>query len=157
MPPEVLRQAPTPEHISTAPANPPCQRNPASWDQARGDDIRADAEVLARVRVAHDLAGIEPVFRIEGVLDRLECGIDLGPEQLAVPEAAGQAVAVFAAHRPAELDHQVGDLPGDQPQRLEALPGLDVDDRPDVQATDIGVSIAGGRDPVARRSWRNRS
>ena len=56
---------------------------------------------------------------------------------------------MLAAHRAAELDHQVGDLAGDRPERLHALPGLDVDHRADVQAADVGMSVARGRDPVA--------
>ncbi len=78
--------------------------------------VRADPQVVAGIGVADDLAGVEPVLRVEGALDGLERGVDLGPEQLAVPEAAGQAVAVLAAHRAAELDHQVGDLARDRPQ-----------------------------------------
>ena len=83
--------------------------------------VRADAEVVAGVGVAHDLAGIEQVLRVETALDGLERRVDLGPEELAVPEAAGQSVAVLAAHRAAELDHQVGDLAGDRPQRFDAV------------------------------------
>ncbi len=120
MPPSVLRQAPTPEHISTARANPPWPEKSSSVASGScGMVVRADAEVVARVGVADDLAGVEPVLGVEGALDRLERRVDLGPEQLAVPEAAGQAVAVLAAHRAAELDDQVGDLAGDRPQRLD--------------------------------------
>ena len=86
--------------------------------------VRADPEVVARVGVADDLAGIEQVLGVEGPLDGLERRVDLRAEQLAVPEAAGQAVAVLAAHRAAELDDQVGDLPGDRPERLDPLPVL---------------------------------
>ncbi len=78
----------------------------------------------------------------------LEGRVDLGAEELAVPEAAGQSVAVLAAHRAAELDHQVGDLAGDRPQGRHAFCGLDVDDRPDVQAADVGMPVAGRRDAV---------
>ena len=113
--------------------------------------VRADPQVVAGVGVADDLVGVEPVLRVEGPLDLHERRVDLGAEELAVPEAAGQAVAVLAAHRAAELDHQVGDLAGDRPQRLHALGRLDVDDRPDVQAADVGVAIARGR---ARRAAR---
>ena len=125
MPLAVLRQAPTPEHISTAPANPPCPEKSST----RGIGlvrvvVRPDPQVVARVGVADDLAGIEPVLGVEGALDGLKSGVDLGPEELAVPEAAGQAVAVLAAHRAAELDDQVGDLAGDRPQRFHSVPVL---------------------------------
>ena len=78
--------------------------------------VRPDAQVLAGVGVAHDLAGVEPVLGVKGAFDVLKGRVNLGPEQLAVPEAAGQSVAVLAAHRAAEFDHQVGDLARDRPQ-----------------------------------------
>ena len=55
---------------------------------------------------------------------------------------------MLAAHRAAELDDQVGDLARDRPERLDPLSRLDVDDRPDVQAADVGVAVAGAVDPV---------
>ena len=66
---------------------------------------------------ATTLPGFIRFVGVEGVLDRLEGGVDLGAEQLGVPDAAGQAVAVLAAHRAAELDDQVRDLARDRPQR----------------------------------------
>ena len=61
---------------------------------------------------------------------------------------------MLAAHRAAELDDQVGDLARDRPERLDPFGRLDVDDRPDVQAADVGVAVAGGLDAVALRRSR---
>ena len=55
---------------------------------------------------------------------------------------------MLAAHRAAELDHQVRHLPGDRSERFDAFGGLDVDDRPDMQAADVGVAVARGPDPM---------
>ena len=119
MPPAVLRQAPTPEHISTAPANPPCPEK--SRMVGRGlvrVIIRTDAKAVAWVGVADNFARIEQVFRIEAAFDRLEGRVDLRAEELAIPEAAGEPVAVFSAHGAAELDDQVRHFTGDRTQGL---------------------------------------
>ena len=104
----VLRQAPTPEHISTAPANPPWfEKSSSVGCGSCGMVFGSDPQVFAGIGSADDLAGVEAVFRVERALDGLKCGVDLGTEEFAVPEAASQAVAVFAAHRTTKLDHQV--------------------------------------------------
>ena len=110
--------------------------------------VRADAKVVSGVGVADHLARIEQVVGVEAALDRLKGRVHLRAEKLAIPEAAGQPVAVFSAHGAAELDDQVRDFAGDRTQGLHAGGGLDVDDRSDVQAPDIGVAIAGGRHAV---------
>ena len=84
--------------------------------------VRADPEVVAGSASPTTLPGLSRFSGSKARLIGLEGRVDLGAEELAIPEAAGQAVAVLAAHRAAELDDQVGDLAGDRPQRLDALP-----------------------------------
>ena len=53
---------------------------------------------------------------------------------------------------PPILEHEVGHLAGDRLERADAVLGLQVDDRPDVQAADRGVRVDAGRRP-----WRSRT
>ena len=110
--------------------------------------LGAEAEAVAGVGGGDDLAGVHPVVGVEGVLDGLEGGVDLGAEELGVPDAPRQAVAVLAAHRPLELDDQVRDLARDRTQAIDPLVRLHVEDRPDVQAPDVGMAVARGLDAV---------
>ena len=110
--------------------------------------VRADPEVVAGVGRGDDLAGVHQVVRVEGALDGFKRRVDLGAEELGVPEAAGEPVAVLAAHRPLELGDEVGDRARDRPERLDPRARLDVQDRPDVQAADVGVAVTGGLGPL---------
>ena len=64
---------------------------------------------------------------------------------------------MLAAHRAAELDHEVGHLGGDRSELIDPLDRLDVQDRPDVQAADVGVAVACPDGPMPARIAANRS
>ena len=51
--------------------------------------VGADPEVVAGVGRGDDLAGVHPVVGVEGALDGLERGVDLGAEQLARSRGSG--------------------------------------------------------------------
>ena len=89
-------------------------------------------------------------MRIERPLDGAERLVEHRPEHLLHERAAHQAVAVLARQRAAELEHEVGDVVGDRLELLHALLGLQVDDRPHVQAADRGVRVDAGRRAVPR-------
>ena len=82
-------------------------------------------------------------MRIERFLDVAERRVDGWPKHLLVPLAAGQAVAVLAAERAAELQHQVGHLLGDAPHAGHIAGVLQVEERPNVQTADAGMAVEG--------------
>ncbi len=49
---------------------------------------------------------------------------------------------MLAAHRPAEFEDEVGNLGGDRSKFLDVLIILRIQDRTDVQATDVGMPVA---------------
>src|SRR5262249_38805465 len=110
----------------------------------------ADPKVVGQLGRGDDFAGVHPVLGVEGALDRLEAGVDFGSEQLGVPETSSQPVAMLAAHRATVLEYEVGDFARDRLNLADALGRLDVDDWPDVQATDIGVSVASSGHALTR-------
>ena len=56
---------------------------------------------------------------------------------------------MLARKRAAELEHEVRDVVGNRFEAPHALRGLEVHDRPHVQAADRGVSVDAGDGPVA--------
>ncbi len=102
-----------------------------------------EAQVFGHGGSAHHLAGIEQIMRVKGLLDLPEGLVDDRPEHFAIPLAARQAVAMFAAQRAAKLEHQIGDLGGDLPHALHVGGCLQVQERPDVQAADAGMAVKG--------------
>ena len=91
-----------------------------------------------------DLAGIEQACRIEGLLDGAEGVVEHRPEHLADERAAHEAVAVLARERAAEFEHEIGDVASQRLEAPHAFLGLEVDDRPDVEAADRGVGVDAG-------------
>src|SRR5262249_38745311 len=109
--------------------------------------IRAIAVVIAQVvihgRRFDNSARIQQSLRIEHRLYSAEGLVDLRSEHLAIPFAAHQAVAVFAAEGAAEFEDEVGDLFHDAAHfRLLGLL-LEIDEGANVQAADAGVTIKG--------------
>ena len=100
-------------------------------------------------RRVDDLAGIEDALRIERPLDLAERLVERVAEHLAHERAAHQAIAMLARKRAAEFEHQVGHLLGDGFRTSDALLGLQIDDRPHVQAADRGVRVDAGGGAVA--------
>ncbi len=104
----------------------------------------AEAQVRGDRRRVDDPSGIEDALRVEGPLHLAERLVERRAEHLLVEGAAHQAVAVLARERAAELEHEIGDIVGDGLELRQALGGLEVDDRPDVQAADRGVRVDAG-------------
>ena len=109
------------------------------------------AQVVGHRWRVDDLAGVEQVVGIERLLDAAERLVDRFAEHLAVPLAAGQAVAVLAAQGAAEFEDQVGDIFGDPPHAGHVVAALEVQYRADVQAAHTGVAVEGAAGAVARQ------
>ena len=71
--------------------------------------------------------------------------VELRAEHLFVERTAHEAVAVLAGQRAAEFEHEVGHLVGDRLELRHAVRGLEIDDRPHVQAADRRVRVDAGR------------
>ena len=104
---------------------------------------RPVAQVLGDGGAGHDVAGIQPVLRVEGPLQLAEGLHDGGPVHLLQIGAARAPVAVLAGDRPVELPHQVEDLVGDGLHLVQAARGLEIDDGADVQAAHRAVPVVG--------------
>src|SRR5438067_1176220 len=88
-----------------------------------------------------DLARIEKMMRIEGVLDLAKSVVNGVAEHLAIPFAAREPVAVLTGKAAAEFEYQVGDVFGDAPHARQVGRLLDVQHGPNVQTTDTGVAV----------------
>ena len=93
-------------------------------------------------------------MRIEGALHFAERFIQRVAEHLAHEGAAHQSVAVFARERPAEFEHQIGNVVGDALEPAHPLVGLHVDDRTNVKAADGSMRINSGRGVVAANHFQ---
>jgi len=89
-----------------------------------------------------------PIVGIERVLEAPERAHQRGAVHPLEERAARAAVTVLARDGAAELEHQIGDLVGDRLHLLEPARRLEVDHRPDVQATDRAVAVIGARGVV---------
>ena len=144
VPSRFLRHSPTPLHISTARAESGVIGEVEERRRRRRRVTGAESQVRGDRRRVDDAAGIEEAVRIERLLHLPERLIELGAEHLLVEGAAHQAVAVLARQRAAELEHEIGDFVGDRFELRDAVRGLEIDDRPDVQAADRGVRVHAG-------------
>ena len=98
--------------------------------------------------VATDLAWVEQPVGIEGSFQVPERTPELVAVQLAVPLGPGPAVAVFPGDAAAEVDDDVGDSVGDGLHLGDAVGGLGVDQRADVEYARAGVGVERGERAV---------
>ena len=106
------------------------------------------AQVFGHRRRIHDFAGIHPAFRIKGGLDVLESLVNLGTEELCVQMTAGEAVSVLSAHATAELHDEIRDFICHFLHDADIPCILCIDERPDVQAANAGVTVIACASPV---------
>jgi hypothetical protein len=131
-----LRQAPTPLHISTAPPMPPYSFEVEPRGRVRSLIARSEAEVGGERRRIDDLPGIEDPIGVEGSFDLAKGLVQRRPEHLTHERAAHQAVAVLGGERAAEFEHQIRHVVRNGFELADALFGLHVDHRANVQASD---------------------
>ena len=109
---------------------------------------RTEPQVVRHLLVCDDLARIHDAVRVEHGLDRLEGLVQPRAENLLVPLAPHEPVAVLGTDRAAVGHDQVADFFGDGPHARDALGFLEVDERPDVDRPHTGVGVVGGHRAV---------
>ena len=105
---------------------------------------RAKPEIGRQRGSVDDLAWIEDPVRVEGVFDRAERFVELGPEHLAHERAPHEPVSVLARECATVLQDQIGDVVGDRFEHRDAGLGLQVDDRTHVKAADRRMCVDSG-------------
>ena len=104
---------------------------------------RAESQVVRHLLVRDDLARIHDAVRVEHGLDRLEGLVQPRAENLLIPFAAHESVAVLGTDRAAVGQDQVADFFGDGPHARDALGFLEIDERPDVDCAHAGMGVVG--------------
>ena len=106
--------------------------------------VRAEAQIFRGQGRVHDLPRIQQALRVEQAFDVPQGLVQLGREQGLVVVAAGQSVPVLTAHDPVELARQRQAVLAGQAQVFHPARGLQVQQRPHVQASGRGVGVHGG-------------
>src|SRR5437867_3138502 len=106
-----------------------------------GGVIAPIAQVLRHCGGFHNLSRVHDSRRIERSLDLAEGRIDLLAEQLPVPMAAGQPIAVFPAHRSFKFHDQFLYRGGDRCHGFDLGSLLEVNQRTDMKASYGGMPI----------------
>ena len=109
--------------------------------QLDGLVVGAPAKVLGRFGRLDDLARIHDVVGVEERLDSPESLIDLRAEEHLVVLAAGNAVAMLAAHRTAVLAHQRRHLVENLSHLGDFGSLFEIDHRAHVQTADRGMAV----------------